>query len=175
MLYKQLLLIVVKKYLLTTFLFLILVFSPKFAFAEESLGISSPSATIQVNGVANIIDRVRERLELFLKFNSESKADYHSSLMEKRLAELEYIVESGQGDRIEETSSRYSSYLGRFSNFVIDKKMKDKKDEILKMYDRHFQVLDKLERNFEFGTGLWRLIEYDKDTVKIFLEKLKEL
>lgn len=165
-----------KKFILLILAGLLIFLTPKLVGAEGTNFLdSTPSANIKVESAANVIDRLKERIILFLKFSQKDKVKFYNDLIEKRLAELEYIVESGQGDRIEETSSRYSTYLGKYSEFIMSNNIKDKKEELLKMYERHLKVLDRLERNFEFGTGLWRLIEYDIDTVKIFSQKIKNL
>lgn len=162
------------------FLLLVLVMNmTNQVWADEDPGQGgTPSATFKVEGVSNVIDRLKEKIDLFFKFSSEDKISYQTKLVEKRLAELEYIINSGQGDMVEEVSSRYSTYVGRLSSMILENnqdKMKGKKEEFIRMYDRHLKVLDRLERNFEFGTGLWRLVEYDIDTVKIFSGKIRSI
>lgn len=164
-----------KKIISLILLALLFVSVPITIHADESFSSSSSSAKLEVNGVANPIERFKEKLTSFFKFSDNDKADYNNYLLKKRFDELKYIIESGQGDRIEEVSSRYSTYLGKSSDFILNKKLKNKKDEMMQIYNQHLQELDQMQRNFEFDSGLWKLIEYDNDIIKIFSRKMSEM
>lgn len=144
------------------------------AYTQENNS-SASAQVIQVDHVANLRDRVLERIILFFKFNPNSSEEYQSQLAEKRLAELKYVVDSDNWDPIEETSSRYSSYLGRLTKFVLDHRMLNKKDDLLKMYKRHEQVLDQLVKNFEYESGFWLLLQHDINANKIYQQQIQDL
>lgn len=149
-----------------------------FAEADSSTSSASPSAEYSlpaINSVANLRDRIFERITLFFKFSTEDNYNYQKALADKRLAELKYVVDSGQGNLIEETSSRYSSYLGRLNNYVISKKLTDKKPELLAMYNSHNQILQGLSSKFETDSGFWLLIQHDINTTKILSDQIKGL
>ncbi len=153
-------------------LFFYIIFSlPGVVLAQESQ--TETKTKVEVDHVANVIEKFREKVVLFFKFSKNTKVDYQQYLVEKRLAELKWVVDSKEWQPVEETSSRYSTYLGNFTDFVIKNKLTSKKEEILKMYEEHQKILDTLQRNFEFESGFWLLLQHDINTVKIFSERVK--
>lgn len=155
-------------------LFFYIIFSlPGVVLAQESQ--TETKTKVEVDHVANVLEKFREKVTLFFKFSKEDKYSYQKFLLEKRLAELKYVIDTKQGNLIEETSSRYSTYLGNFTDFVIKNKLTSKKEEILKMYEEHQKILDTLQINFEFESGFWLLLQHDINTVKIFSEQIKLL
>lgn len=135
----------------------------------------SPSAKIKVSSIAGSIEKVKEKITLFLKFKEQDKADYYQYLAEKRLAEEQYVIESNQIDLVEETASRYSTYVGILVNYIISNKLVDKKESTLKMLEEDEKVIDRLQNKFDYFSGWWIAIEHDKNTIKIFSQKLKDL
>ena len=91
------------------------------------------------------------------------------------MAELQYVVSSDNWDPIEETSSRYSTYLGRLTQYAVSHRMVSKKDELLKMYSLHEQILEDLLKNFEYNSGFWLLISHDINANRIYQNQIKEL
>lgn len=134
----------------------------------------SPKVEVEVNHVASIVEKFKERVTLFLKFSKEDKFNYQKFLLEKRLAELKYIIDGDNWDPIEETSSRYATNLGNFNNFVVNGKLSNNKTEILNTYERHSKIIEELQRNFEFNSAFWMLLEHDINTIKIFSSKIQE-
>lgn len=148
--------------------------SPSFAFAQANNASTSAFVT-EVDRVANLRDRILERIILFFKFNPESSIEYQSQLVEKRLAEVKYVVDSGDWDPIEDVSSRYSSYLGRLTKFVLDHKMVSKKDDLIKMYSNHEAILEEILKNFESNSGFWLLIQHDINANKLYQQQIRDL
>lgn len=160
------------------FCFLVLAFNVlivNLAFAQDS----TPSSTSAINfeGVSpsNVVSRLSERISLFFKFSSKDKVNYQKKLTEKRLAELKYAVDNEKGDLVEELASRYSTYVGRLTDMVVENKMTDKKQELIDMYDQHYNVVVELDKKFEANSGLWLMMEHDKNYLKIYSEQLKNL
>lgn len=156
------------------FLMLLLAFIvfPGFVGAQ---GVASESSagSVEVKSIANIFDRLQEKITLFFKFSSQDKARYQKDLIEKRMAELEFVINSGQGDLIEEVSSRYAAYVGKFSDYVVSKNVTDEKHQFLVMFDSHLKILEELRDHFPSNSGFWLLLQHDINTVKIFSEKIK--
>lgn len=136
-----------------------------------------PSVTVKVDQVAGLTGRLLEKAILLLKFNDTDKANYYRHLTEKRLAELELII--GRKDYqkrdflIEETSSRYATYVGVTADFIIKHKLSQPKELFLKDLERHKPILAKLRDNFPANSGWWLLVAQDIDTTDIFSDKLK--
>lgn len=147
------------------------------AYAQTKLKevlIEVPKVEVQVDHVANIFEKLKEKVTLFFKFSKEGKYNYQKYLVEKRLSELKYVVESKQGNFIEETSSRYSTYLGTLSSFVIDNKLSGKKENILTMFNDHIKAIEKLQENYGSESVFRMLLQHDINTIKLFTTKLKD-
>lgn len=164
-----------KKIILAIFLFfaLSLSFVPSNLNAQDSK--EEAKVEFQVDHVANVIEKLTEKINLFFKFPKEGKFNYQKYLLEKRLAELKYVVDSKEWQPVEETSSRYATYLGKFNEFVVKKGLGNKKEEILKIYARHSKVLEELQRNFKFESGWWLLLQHDINSTKIFTDQFRNL
>lgn len=156
------------KALISLVLSLLLFFSFNSALAQ------SPKLEIEVNHVANVVEKFQEKVTLFLKFSKEEKYKFQKYLAEKRLSELKYVVESKQGNLVEETTSRYSTYLGNFSDFVIKKKLISNKEDILTMFETHTKILEKLQETYESESVFRMLLQHNINTIKIFSSKVKD-
>lgn len=153
-------------------LFCLLIFL--LSLASQSLILAQePKVEIQVKHIANVIEKLTEKVTSLFKFSKEDKFNYQKFLLEKRLAELKYVVDSKEWTPVEETSSRYATYLGKFTTFVAKSNLKDKKEEILSIYERHSKVLEELQKNFEFESGWWLLLQHDINSTEIFSRQIK--
>lgn len=156
-------------------IFLLTVLLAVFAFPfnmEVQAVESSASAGVKVDKVSNVLDRFSERIQGWFKFSGEEKASYQRGLIEKRLAELQYVIDDGQGDLIEEVSSRYATYVGKFTDDLIPKKLSAENDKYLVMYANHLKILPELRDHFPSNSGWWLLLSHDINTVQIFSDKI---
>lgn len=159
------------------FFLLVLVFLLQFGSAgtrAETEDNSSISAKIQkVKHIANIRERLSERIALFFKFSPEEKINYQKSLAEKRLSELQYVIDNKRGELIEEASSRYSTYLGRLTNLMVSKRDFRKRDEILNMLEQHSKVVEELTSKIERDSGFWLLLQHNANSIKLYSDQIK--
>lgn len=161
-----------KKFLYIPVLALILLFSVNIAtFAQEN----EAKLDFSVSKVESKWGKVTEKISLILKFSAQSKVDYYKYILEKRLAELTYVIESDQIDLVEPTASRYATYSGIVSDFVINKKVTTKKEELIKTFERHEKLLLQLQSKFEHDSGWWLAIQHDINNTKSFRDKLGSL
>lgn len=130
---------------------------------------------VEVDHIAGRVEKLGEKIALLLKFYKKSKADYYQYLLEKRLAELVYVVENDQINSVEETASRYSTYLGILANYVETKRVVEKKEDILSTFDRHSRVVENLQKKFKYESGWWLAIAHDINSLKLFKEKIQNL
>lgn len=156
----------IKKTLLLI-IFIIVILTPVLAEAQNT-------AVKEIREMSTI-GRLQEKIALFFKFSSKDKARYQKELIEKRFAELQYIIDNGQGDLIEEASSRYATYVGKFSDYLLAKKLAEEKEEYLKILASHSPVLENLRDYFPSNSGFWLLLQHDINTVQIYSDKLKNL
>ncbi len=160
-----------KVFLLPLFFLFSFLLAPQLVTADEWAG-SASDALLKVEEVVNPIERLKEKITLFFKFSDKDKLSYQKYLVEKRLGELDLVIRRGEGDAVEEQSSRYATYVGRLGDLIASQKNVADKEQIKQMYREHLKILDTLQRNFEFGSGWWRLLENDINTVKIFIDKI---
>lgn len=143
-------------------------------FAQKKDSTAS-SGVMQVEQVANLRDRIWERITLFFKFSNNDKVGYEKYLVQKRFAELKYVIDDGQGNMIEETSSRYSTYLGRLTDRIVRNKMVDKKEEVLKIFESQLPVLEELLSRQEYNSGFWLLLQHDVNYLKLYIDQIKNV
>jgi len=125
---------------------------------------------------AGAMDRVFEKINLFLHFSPASKAEYWQKLVDVRLTNLKSIVEQNNLDLIEETSSRYSTYVGRYSDYIINNQIRSQKEIAIGMFNKHLETLPSLQAKYKYDSAWWLLIQHDINTLNIFKEKIdKEL
>lgn len=151
-------------------LFFLVAVSPVTA---EHLSLSATSAVTKVETLANVIDRLGEKIQGFFKFSSEDKVSYQKGLVEKRFAELIYVIDNGHGDLIEEVSSRYAAYVGKTTDDLISKKVNKENENYIKMFESHATILPVLRDHFPANSGFWLLLQHDINTVQIFSDRIK--
>lgn len=131
------------------------------------------SGEIKVDHVASRTEKLKEKVILFLKFDKSKKADYYKYLTEKRLAELVFVVEAGSIDFVEETASRYATYLGQLTNFVRENKLSSKKEDLNRMYDDHTIIISEIQKKFEYDSGWWLAIKHDLNTILVLKDQIR--
>lgn len=132
-----------------------------------------PALTVKVDHVATTTDKLQERLLLMLKFSKQAKANYYQYLVEKRLAELTYVIENKNVNLVEELASRYSTYVGVLAQYVATNKITTKNKDLLAMFDKHAYLISELQKNFPFESGWWLAIQHDINSLKLFAAILK--
>lgn len=137
--------------------------------------ISTPSAVVEVKHIANVVERLQEKITMWFKFSTDSKVKYYEYLTNKRLAEIVYSIENDNGDRTEETASRYQTNIGNFGNYVLAHRLVRNKQELVDVSANHFKTLENLRDHFPANSGWWLAIQHDVNTIKIFSDKLNSL
>lgn len=146
-----------------------------------TVGLSSVKATqefvanFKVNHIASPFEKIIEKIKLKFKYDNNDKAEYLRYVLEKRLAELVYVVSVNKVDDIETTASRYNTYELSVVNFVIKNKLSSQKDNLVLDLIRHKQVIEKLQENYKFESGWWLAIQHDINSIKDGLAKLESL
>lgn len=140
-------------------------------YANEETG----SSYIKAEKVAGLVDRFGEKVSLLFKFSKESRAEYMENIVKRRFGELQYVLETEQGDFVEETSSRYSTYVGLLTDYLIKNKLTDRKVETLEMYKAHSAVLEENTLNQNYNSGFWLLLQHDINYLKIYSSQLEQM
>lgn len=158
-----------KRVLILSLLIFIVLFMPKVVVAEDN------SIYIKADHLPSFWEKVKEKFSLYTTFSKAKKSLYLEELEKKRYGEIRYVFDSGQGDLMEETTSRYSTSVGQLGNFVLNNKISSKKDELMKLLTKQQEDLGQYLLKVEAGSGFWRLISYDIDTDKLYIKKLKSI
>ncbi len=146
-----------------------------FSFSTAQADSATPSATIKVDHIAGILEKIGEKISMFFKFNKEDKVAYYQELLNKRLAEVNFVMETEQGDMIEETTTRYNAYLGNLSDYLIKNKVISKKESTLAIFEKDTKVFEKLHMQVPVDSGFWILIQHNINSIKIFKEKISQI
>lgn len=155
-----------KKIIVLIILTIFIIVSP--IYAENS-----STAEIKVDHLAGFFEKVSERLGTYTKFKPKDKINYQKRLTEKRLAEIEYVIKSKEFDPIEDTTSRYMTYLNNLLVLAEQNKNDADKKALLEMADRHKRILNNIQKDFKYETGWWILIQHDINSLNSFSEKIK--
>lgn len=120
------------------------------------------------------LKRIQEKAYLSLKNKPEDRVDYLSSLLNKRLAELDSQIRRQSYDYILPSSLRYSALAGQITDLVIANNLTDKVDSIKKMFLDHQKVLHNLDIIYPKNTDNWewKYIQDDINYLKLYLDKL---
>lgn len=160
------------KKVLLSLLLLIFILIPTLTRADVILE-STPSVQVKVEKISNVMDRFKEKFTLFFKFRSEDKLSFQQQLVEQRLGELDYVIKNGQGDFIEEVSSRYAAYVGRYGENILSSKNIAQKKQALVMFKNHSQILAVMRDNFPANSSFWMLLQHDINTIQIYSDKIE--
>lgn len=128
----------------------------------------------KVTKKAGVVAKIFERINLLTKFSAEDKAKYWQKLTDIRLAELKMEVDDKNFDLVEETASRYSTYLGNYAGFLIAKKVIGQKQTFLDQTDSRLGILTELRDRFEYDSAWWLMIQHDINTIGIFKDRLSQ-
>lgn len=125
-----------------------------------------------VNRLPNFIDKVSEGISLLFRFSPQSKIDYMQQLLEKRLAEIEFVNRNNDIDVLEITTSRYSTYMGKIMA-LTDAHRPASLSTIQEFYQNHLGRLEKIQSKFEHDSGWWLMLQHNINLLNIALSKLK--
>lgn len=114
----------------------------------------------EVNHIANIQEKVKEKLTYFFKFNKTAKVEYQEYLTEKRLAELSWTIKSNHIDGVEPTASRYTTYLEKLITLVNTYGLTGEVKKLKETSLRHIDILTDLQSNFKYDSGWWLAIQH---------------
>ena len=130
---------------------------------------------IQVDHISVGFEKLKEKITLFFSLTVNKKIRYQIVLVNKRLAELKYAIDSEQIDLIEPTSSRYATYVGKLVNYVTKNKATASLVDINIMFENHKGALAIMRDKFPSNSAWWLMLQQDIDTINIFQNKLSLL
>lgn len=119
------------------------------------------------------LKRAWEKVRWFFIFSDQNKVDYHQDLINKRLSELKYVVDSKLLSEVETSSQRFAYQAGVLVGQL--KKMNDKERDtkLLKDFEKYKLVLEKLRDNYPANSSFWMLLQHDINTLNILSDQIK--
>lgn len=129
----------------------------------------------KVDHVAGTFEKIKEKISLIFIFDKVAKTNYQQELTEKRLQEMEYIMEAKKIDLLEPTASRYTTYAGNLVNFAVANKVTAKKDDLIKMFEDHEKRVEDLQKKIPLDSGWWLALQHGINVAKQSGERISTL
>lgn len=118
--------------------------------------------------------RLLEKISYKFQFSNDSKFKYSSSLINKRISELGFIVKNRRLNEVQRSSERLAYQVGTLTDFLIKQGNKQMKDQLKIKINTFFPVLSELRDNFPANSSFWMLIQHDINALKEYYEKLSK-
>lgn len=119
--------------------------------------------------------RLYETVQLRFKATPEDKLDYLYSLLDKRLLELNSVVESGNSPYILNTSLRYSTTAGQITELIIQNNLKNQASKAREKFEDQFLIVKSLPSKYSKADGEVKYIIDDANYLRIYIDQLSSL
>lgn len=127
------------------------------------------------NGFDYALKRLKEKIYLTLLFYSkDKKAGYYNKLVTRRLAELKYVVEQKDMANFENATTRYSTTVGMWVEYINQKNLVDQEEPASQLLVQHSPVVERLMEKYDPTTAEWRFVKQDLDYLQIYIDKLQK-
>ena len=92
--------------------------------------------------------------------------------MQTRLAELKYVVDKDYLDQVERSTQRVSYQVGVVTDYVIFKKINNKKQNLADLFKEDKIILEKLRDKYPANSSYWMLVQHVINSIDINLQKI---
>lgn len=160
------------KYLIKIILFIVILVSLTnlpLVYGQQETNL--PSISIQPGMTYYPIKRLFEKLIEKLQFTNETKEKYYKDLVQKRLAELKYVVDKDYLDQVEKSTQRVSYQVGILTDYVIGKNLNNKKQSLANLYKEDKIILEKLRDKYSANSSYWMLVQHVINSIDINQKK----
>ena len=134
--------------------------------------INLPSVYIQPSMTYYPVKRLFEKFMEKLQFTNETKEKYYEDLVQTRLAELKYVVDKDYLDQVERSTQRVSYQVGVVTDYVIFKKINNKKQNLADLFNEDKIILEKLRDKYPANSSYWMLVQHVINSIDINLQKI---
>jgi hypothetical protein len=121
------------------------------------------------------IKRLYEKNQLNSKSSIYDKLNYLYGLLDKRLAELEFIVKEGKSSYVLTTSLRYSTTAGQITELIIQNNLKNESQKAKEKLESHFLIVKDLPQKYPKTDEEVKYIIDDANYLKIYINQLSSL
>lgn len=159
-----------KKIILLFFVFI----TTHSAYAAEFEKLNLPSQAINPGDFYYSSVRLWEKIAEKFQFNNDTKFKYSSSLIDKRMSELGYVVKNRRLDEVQRSTQRLAYQVGTLTEFLIKQGDRRMKDQIKTKINSFYPALSELRDNFPANSSFWMLVQHDINSLKEYSEKLSK-
>ena len=123
------------------------------------------------------LKRTQENVYLNLKNNPKDKLDYMSTLLDRRLEELDSMVRTKSYCCILNASLRYSTLAGQITENIEVNNMKDIIPSLVSKFQNHKKVLQDIYEIYPKNTENmeYKYIEDDLNYLDLYIDKLSKI
>lgn len=118
------------------------------------------------------IKRSQENIILLTKTSPSDKIDYYLFLLDNRLKEIQYIMESGQYELLVSASLRYSTTAGTLTKIAKVNNLSQKTLSIKTKFLEHKKILDPMVTNFPEHTDRWKFLKDAENYLDTYSKEL---
>ena len=154
------------------FITIFLLFSVQLAYASELETLNLPTQTINPGDFYYSPVRLLEKITEKLKFQQNDRFDYLSSLIDKRMSDLGFVVKNKRLGEIQRSSERLAYQVGTLTDLLIKEMNTEKKENLNKKINSFSPALAELRDNFPANSSYWMLVQHDINSLKEYSEKL---
>ncbi len=147
------------------------IFLPNSSLVYAAQDIDLPSVFIQPGMTYYPVKRLFENLMEKFQFTDDTKAKYYEDLLQIRLAELKYIVDKDYLDQVEKSTQRVSYQVGILTDYVVGKKLNNKKQNLVNLYKEDKIILEKLRDKYPFNSSYWMFVQHIINSIDINQQK----
>lgn len=165
---KELVIFFRKRLLLFLLIIGIIAYSSFPVYAHES---TLPKVKITPDSFYFPFKRITEKIMANFQVGSDAKVNYYKNLVQNRMAELNYVVEKDYLDQIEKSTQRVSYQVGVLTDYVVAKKLNNKKQSLTDLYKEDKTILEKLRDKYPANSSFWMLVQHIINSIDINLQK----
>ena len=156
------------------FVIIFLLFSVQLTFASEIENLKLPTQAINPGDFYYLPVRLWEKIAEKFQFDSNSKFKYSSTLIDKRMSELGFVVKNQRLGEVQKSSERLAYEVGTLTDLLIKEKDAQKKGQLNKKINSFFPALAELRDNYPANSSFWMLVQHDINALKEYSEKLSK-
>lgn len=149
------------------------IYFPLTIHAQEDV-VTSKKEAINPGSLYYSVKRLWEKSMIVFQFTEQSKINYGKSLLEIRIAELNYVVGNRVLSEVESSSKRFSYQAGILTEDLLKQNQQQAKEEVIKEFETYSKFLLVLRDKYNNSdSSFWKLIQYDVDSLKILSDRLR--
>lgn len=142
------------------------------AYAVEFEKLNLPAQAINPGDFYYLPVRLWEKIAEKFQFNNDTKFKYSSSLIDKRISELGYVVKNRRLDDVQRSSERLAYEVGRLTEFLIKQPNREMKDQLKTKINNFLPALSELRDYFPANSSFWMLVQHDINAFNEYSDKL---